>query len=149
MVTTPLLAILLAASPAPPPAGDCDDPLPIDPAVVTKEMKLEGFGGGDQSGPACHLRWKGGSEPGLMIYGPTAMADMGRKFTSPKQAADQYAGESPKGAEPVPGVPNAYMVFDPKIPNRRLFVAYKNKVYMIVSQDQVPLATLAKALIKQ
>jgi len=51
--------------------------------------------------------------------------------------------------EPVPGVPNAYMVFDPKIPNRRLFVAYKKKVYMIVSQDQIPLTTLAKAVIKQ
>jgi hypothetical protein len=64
-------------------------------------------------------------------------------------APPQYAGESPEGVEPVPGVPNAYMVFDPKIPNRRLFVAYKKKVYMIVSQDQIPLATLAKAVIKQ
>lgn len=148
MMTTLLLAIVLAASPAPP-AGDCDDPLPIDPAVVTKEMKLEAFGGGSQLGPACHLRWKGGSQPALMIYGPTAMADMGRKFTSTKQAADQYAGESPKGVEPVPGVPNGYMVFDPKIPNRRLFVASQKKVYMIVSQDQIPLAILAKAVIQQ
>jgi hypothetical protein len=54
MMTTLLLAILLAASPAPA-AGDCDDPLPIDPAVVTKEMKLDAFGGGDQSGPDVHV----------------------------------------------------------------------------------------------
>jgi hypothetical protein len=148
MMATLLLAILLAASPAPP-AGDCDDPLPIDPAVVTKEMSLKAFGGADQLGPACHLRWEGGSEPGLMVYGPTAMADVGRKFTSAKQAADQYGGESPKGVEPVPGVPNGYMVFDPKTPNRRLFVEYKKKVYMIVSQDQIPLPILAKAVIRQ
>ena len=148
MMTTLLLATFLAASPAPR-AGDCDDPLPIDPAVVTTEMKLEAFGGGNQLGPACHLRWKGGSHPGLMIYGPTAMADMGRKFMSTKQAADQYGGESPKGVEPVPGVPNGYMVFDPKIPNRRLFVEYKKKVYMMVSQDRIPLAILAKAVIQQ
>ncbi len=128
-MATLLLAILLAASPAPP-AGDCDDPLPIDPAVVTTEMSLKAFGGADQLGPACHLR-------------------LGRKFTSAKQAADQYGGESPKGVEPVPGVPNGYMVFDPKTPNRRLFVEYKKKVYMIVSQDQVPLAILAKAVIQQ
>jgi hypothetical protein len=31
-------------------------------------------------------------------------------------------------------------VFDPNTPNRRVFVEYKGKVYMIVSQDQVPLA---------
>jgi len=148
MMTTLLLATLLAASPAPP-AGDCDDPLPIDPAVVTKEMNLKAFGGGDQMGPACHLRWEGGAHPGIMIYGPTAMADVGRNFTSTKQAADQYGGESPRGVEPVPGVPDGYMVFDPKTPNRRLFVEYKKKVYMIVSQDEIPLAILAKAVIHQ
>ncbi len=47
----------------------------------------------------------------------------------------------------MPGVPNGYMVFDPKTPNRRLFVEYKKKVYMIVSQDLIPLPILAKAVI--
>jgi hypothetical protein len=148
--TYPMLALLimsgLAVTPAPA-LGRCDDPLPIDPAVVTQEMKLKAFGGADQMGPACHLRWEGGSSPTLMIYGPTPMAELGRTFSSAKQAADQYAGESPKGAEPLPGVKGAYMVFDPKTPNRRVFVEYKGKVYMIVSQDRVPLAVLAKAVI--
>jgi hypothetical protein len=143
-----LFTIRLAASSSPAP-GQCDDPLPIDPAVVTREMKLEAFGGGDQAGPACHLRWKGGSEPTLMVYGPTALADLGREFTSPKQAADQYAGESPKGVEPLPGVPSGYMVFDPTTPNRRVFLAYRKKVYMIVSQDRVPVAILAKAVLRK
>jgi hypothetical protein len=143
-----LLASRLAASPLPARAP-CDDPLPIDPAVVTREMKLQAFDGGDQAGPACHLGWKGGSEPTLMIYGPTALADLGREFASPKQAADQYAGESPKGVEPLPGVLNGYMVFDPKTPNRRVFVAQRKKVYMIVSQDHVPLAVLAKAVLRE
>ncbi|HZN98375.1 MAG TPA: hypothetical protein VFB61_11635, partial [Gemmatimonadales bacterium] len=92
--------------------GQCADPLPIDPAVVTQEMKLKEFSGEDQAGPACHLRWEGGSGPVLMVYGPTPMAELGRTFSSTKQAADQYAGESPKGVEPVPGVKGAYMVFD-------------------------------------
>jgi hypothetical protein len=147
----PVLALLiasgLAATPAPGP-GQCDDPLPIDPAIVTQEMKLKIFGGADQMGPVCHLRWEGGSSPTLMIYGPTPIAELGRTFGSTKQAADQYAGESPKGVEPLPGVKGAYMVFDPKIPNRRVFVEYKGKVYMIVSQDQVPLPVLAKAAIQ-
>jgi hypothetical protein len=145
----PGLALLitsgLAVTPAPGMA-QCDDPLPIDPAVVTAEMKLKGFGGADQTGPVCHLRWEGGSSPSLMIYGPTPMADLGRTFSSTKQAADQYAGESPKGVEPLPGVKGGYMVFDPKTPNRRVFVEYKGKVYMVVSQDEVPLAVLAKAV---
>jgi hypothetical protein len=55
-------------------------------------------------------------EPSLMIYGPTPMAELGRTSSSKKQAADEYAGESPKGVEPVPGVRGAYMVFDPKTP---------------------------------
>ena len=53
-----------------------------------------------------------------------------------------------EGVEPLPGVKGAYMVFDPKTPNRRVFVKYKGKVYMIVSQDQVPLAVLAKAVVQ-
>ena len=127
--------------------GQCADPLPIDPAVVTQEMKLKGFSGGDQAGPACHLRWEGGSAPALMLYGPTPMAELGQTFGSTRQAADQYAGESPKGVEPVPGVKGAYMVFDPATPNRRVFVEYRKKVYMIVSQDQVPVSVLARAIL--
>jgi hypothetical protein len=141
-----LITSRLALNPAPA-VGQCDDPLPIDPAVVTQEMKLKAFGGADQMGPACHLRWEGGSSPTLMIYGPTPMAELGQTFSSAKQGSDEYAGESPKGVEPLPGVKGAYMVFDPKIPNRRVFVEYKGKVYMIVSQDRVPLAVLAKAVI--
>jgi hypothetical protein len=129
--------------------GQCDDPLPIDPAVVTQEMKLKEFTGAGQAGPACHLAWEGGSNPTLMIYGPTALAELGRTFTSPKQAAEQYAAESPKSVEPLPGVPGGYMVFDPRTPNRRVFVAYRKKVYMIVSQDRVPLAVLGKAVIQR
>ena len=129
--------------------GQCDDPLPIDPAVVTREMKLNAFGGADQAGPACHLRWEGGSGPTLMIYGPTPMAELGRTFTSTRQAADEYAGESPKGVERVPGVDGAYMVFDPATPNRRVFVKHGGKVYMIVSQDNVPVAVLAKAIVQE
>ena len=147
----PVLALLiasgLAVTPAPGP-GQCDDPLPIDPAIVTQEMKLKAFGGTDQMGPVCHLRWEGGSSPSLMIYGPTPMADLGRTFSSTNQAADEYAGESPTGVEPLPGVKGAYMVFDPKTPNRRVFVEYKGKVYMIVSQDLLPVAVLAKAVIR-
>lgn len=147
----PILALLiagkLAATPAPDP-GQCDDPLPIDPAIVTQEMKLKNFAGADQVGPVCHLRWEGGTSPTLMIYGPTPMAELGRTFSSTKQAADEYAGESPKGVEPLPGIKGAYMVFDPKTPNRRVFVKHKGKVYMIVSQDRVPLAVLAKAVIE-
>jgi hypothetical protein len=147
LVPALLIASGLAVTPAPG-LGQCDDPLPIDPAIVTQEMKLKAFGGADQMGPVCHLRWEGGSSPALMIYGPTPMADLGRTFSSTKQAADEYAGESPKGVEPLPGVKGAYMVFDPKTPNRRVFVEYKDKVYMIVSQDQVPLPVLAKAVIQ-
>jgi hypothetical protein len=129
--------------------AQCDDPLPIDPGMVTQEMKLKTFSGADQAGPACHLRWEGGSSPNLMVYGPTPMAELGRTFSSTKQAADEYAGEAPKGVEPVPGVKGAYMVFDPATPNRRVFVMFKGKVYMIVSQDRVPLAVLAKAIVQQ
>lgn len=143
-----LLALGLLTAPAGPGPRPCDDPLPIDPAVVTQELKLKSFGGSDQMGPVCHVRWEGGSSPSLLIYGPKAMAGLGHTFSSPKQAADQYAGESPEGVEPVPGVKGAYMVFDPKTPNRRVFVEHQGEVYMIVSQDQVPLAALAKAIVQ-
>jgi hypothetical protein len=149
LFTQSLLTLLLGSGLMLVPArrqGQCDDPLPIDPAVVTRAMKLESFGGASQMGPACHLRWEGGSSPTLMIYGPTPMAELGRTFSSSRQAADQYAGESPKGVEPLPGVKGAYMVFDPSTPNRRVFVEYRKAVYMIVSQDRVPLAVLAEAI---
>ena len=142
-----LMASRLAATPTPGP-GQCDDPLPIDPGIVTQEMKLKTFARADQMGPACHLSWEGGSSPTIMIYGPTPMANLGRTFSSTRQAADEYAGESPKGVEPLPGVKGAYMVFDPKTPNRRVFVLFKGKVYMIVSQDRVPLTVLAKAVLQ-
>jgi hypothetical protein len=70
---------------------------------------------------------------------------MGQKSASAKQAAERYRAESPKGVEPVPGLQSAYMVFDPKTPNRRVFVERSGKVYMIISSDAVPLAVLAKA----
>lgn len=129
--------------------GQCDDPLPIDPAVVTGELNLKSFSGARQMGPVCHLSWEGGSGPTLMIYGPTPMAELGKTFSSTKQAADEYAGESPKGVEPVPGVKGGYMVFDPATPNRRVFVEHGGKVYMIVSQDRVPVAVLAKAIVQE
>ena len=145
--TVPSLLIASSFAFAPPPGlTRCDDPLPIDPAIVTREMKLKVFSGADQAGPACHLSWQGGSSPAIMVYGPTPMAELGRTFTSTREAADQYAGESPTGVEPVPGVKGAYMVFDPSTPNRRVFVEYRKKVYMIVSQDQVPIAVLAKSI---
>lgn len=143
-----LVTTRLAAAPIPGP-GQCDDPLPIDPGIVTQEMKLKGFARADQMGPACHLSWDGGSSPTIMIYGPTPMADLGRRFSSTKQAADEYAGESPKGVEPLSGVKGAYMVFDPTTPNRRVFVTFRGKVYMIVSQDKVPLGVLAKAVVQR
>jgi|SRR5215208_5837607 len=139
-----LIAGRLAANP---PLGQCEDPLPIDPAVVTQEMKLKGFGKADQIGPACHLSWEGGSSPSLMIYGPTPMADLGHSFSSTREAADEYAGESPKGVESLPGVKGAYMVFDPTTPNR-VFVMFRGKVYMIVSQDRVPLPVLSKSVLQ-
>jgi hypothetical protein len=49
----------------------------------------------------------------------------------------------------VPGLANAYMVFDPKIPNRRIFIEYKKKVYMIVSGEKIPLATIVKSVLQQ
>ena len=147
--TVPFLLVASGLAFSPPPShAQCDDPLPIDPAVVTQEMKLKGFSGSDQAGPACHLSWEGGSSPAFMVYGPTPMAELGQTFKSTREAADQYAGESPKGVEPVPGVKGAYMVFDPSTPNRRVFVEYGKKVYMIVSQDQVPLTVLAGAILQ-
>jgi hypothetical protein len=51
--THPMLTLLiptgLAVTPAPG-VGQCDDPLPIDPAVVIRETQLKAFGGADQVG---------------------------------------------------------------------------------------------------
>jgi hypothetical protein len=141
-LTGMLLITLASATTA---SAQCKDPLPIDPDVVTKQMKLKGFGGATQAGPVCMLQWDGGAKS-ILIYGPTALAGMGRKFTSAQAAAAEYKGESPKGVEPVPGAAGAYMVFDPKTPNRRVFVEYQKRVYMIVSQDQVSLEALAQSI---
>jgi hypothetical protein len=133
-------------------AGQCEDPLPVNPEVITKEMGLKAFSGADQFGPGCGLNWeaRNGQSPALLIYGPKSMAKLGQKFSSTtKEAADQYGGESPKGVEPVPGLANAYMVFDPKTPNRRIFIEYKKKVYMIVSGEKIPLATIVKSVLQQ
>jgi len=130
-------------------AAACADPLPIDPAVVTRELGLKSFSGASQAGPVCHLSWQAqaGAGPNLLVYGPTWLEKLGYKFSSARQAAERYRRESPTGVESVPGLANAYMVFDPKTPNRRVFVEYRKKVYMIVSADTVPLAALAKAVI--
>lgn len=147
MVCRRAALIMFLALAAPVPAfTQCKDPAPIDPDVVTKAMKLKGFNGAMQAGPVCQLSWQGSGAPNVMVYGPTALAGMGLKFTSAKGAAEQYKGESPKGVEPLPGGIAGYMVFDPKTPNRRLFVEYQSKVYMIVSQDQVPVDVLAQAV---
>jgi hypothetical protein len=133
-------------------AGQCEDPLPVNPEVITKEMGLKAFTGADQFGPVCGLDWeaRSGQGPALMIYGPKSMAKLGQKFSSTtKEAADQYGVESPKGVERVPGLANAYMVFDPKTPNRRIFIEYKKKVYMIVSGEKIPLATIVKSVLQQ
>jgi hypothetical protein len=143
--TVAWLSVLLSVEPAR--GAECKDPLPIDPAVVTKEMQLEKFTGANQAGPVCHLSWQGGSGPSLLIYGPTGLASLGQKFASPREAADRYKGESPTGVEALPGVAGGYMVFDPKTPNRRLFVQVGGKVYMIVSQEQIPLEVLSKAVL--
>lgn len=71
----PVLALLIASGLAVTPApglGQCDDPLPIDPAIVTQEMKLKAFAGADQMGPVCHLRWEAGVEPGPYDLRPHA-----------------------------------------------------------------------------
>ena len=61
-----LLVTVLAAS-RPPQARVCDDPLPIDPQVVTKEVNLKAFRGAKPVGPACYLSWEGDSHPGIII----------------------------------------------------------------------------------
>jgi hypothetical protein len=36
-------------------AGQCEDPLPVNPEVITKEMGLKAFTGANQYGPVCHV----------------------------------------------------------------------------------------------
>ncbi len=127
-------------------AGQCKDPLPLNPDIITKELGLKAFSGANQFGPVCHLNWDGGQS--LLIYGPTSLAGLGQDFSSAREAAQRYQGESPKGVEPVPGMANTYMVFDPKTPNRRIFVEHQKRVYMINSDDRIPVATIAKAVIR-
>jgi hypothetical protein len=132
------------------PAGgqtQCDDPVPIDIRLVTQELALKPFTGANQRNLVCHLTWEGESTSILMIFGPTWVAEEGHTFSSTKQAAAQYASESPNGAEPLPGVTGAYMVFNPATSTRRVFVEYGEVVYMIVSQDRVPVAVLAEAIL--
>ena len=126
---------------------DCDDSVPIDIRVVTEGARFRPFTGASQTGSACSLSWEGEPTPPLLIYGPTWVAEFGHTFSSTKQAAAQYTAESPKGVEPVPGARGAYMVFDPATQTRRVFVQYAGKVYMIVSNDRVPLAVLAQGIL--
>ena len=146
-----LLNVFLAGGVAMVPAAgqttECDDPVPIDIRLITQELALKPFLGANQKGPACNLSWEGESTPILMIFGPTWVAEYGHTFSSTKQAAAQYAAESPKGAESLPGVIGAYMVSDPATSTRRVFVEYGEKVYMIVSHDRVPVAVLAAAIL--
>jgi hypothetical protein len=141
-----LLVSPVASAPAPG-MTECDDPVPIDTRVVTREMALESFVAAHQAGSVCYVWWDGGSSPILQIFGPTWAAESGYIFSSTKQAAAQYAAEAPNGAEPLPGASGAYMVFDPASRTRRVFVEYGSKVYMIVSRDQVPVAVLAQAIL--
>jgi hypothetical protein len=126
---------------------DCDDSVPIDIRVVTAGARFRPFTGASQTGSACSLSWEGEPTPPLLIYGPTWVAEFGHTFSSTKQAAAQYAAESPEGVESLPGARGAYMVFDPATLTRRVFVEYGGKVYMIVSNDRVPLAVLAEGIL--
>ena len=145
-----LLNLLIAGSVAiAAPAGttECDDPLPIDTRVVTREMGLESFVAAHQVGSVCYIWWDGGSSPILEIFGPTWGAELDHNFSSTRDAAAHYAAESPQGAEPLPDAAGAYMVFNPETRTRRVFLEYGGQVYMIVSPEQVPVAVLAKAIL--
>ncbi|HET6947547.1 MAG TPA: hypothetical protein VFJ45_07025 [bacterium] len=44
---------------------------------------------------------------------------------------------------------DVYTVFDPKTANRRVFVPYRGKVYMLnITAEKFPLAVLVKALLR-
>lgn len=114
-------------------------------------MGWQSYSGAQQFGPVCSAQWrtKSGESVSLLIYGPTSLQSLGVKGSSPKDAADRYRGESPKGVESVPGVKDVYTVFDPKTANRRVFVPYRGKVYMLnITAEKFPLAVLVKALLR-
>jgi len=126
---------------------DCDDPVPIDVRVITEGTRFRPFTGASGKYSVCYLGWEGEPMPPLVIFGPTWVAESGHTFSSPRQAAAQYAEESSKGVERLPGARGAYMVFDPATQTRRVFVEYGGMVYMIVSNDRVPLAVLAEGIL--
>jgi hypothetical protein len=131
--------------------GGCSDPLPIDPQAVVTAMGWKNYRGGQQAGPVCSLQWetKSGETVTVLMYGPTALQTLGVPAASTKAAADRYKGEGPKGVEAVPGAPDVYTVFDPKGPNRRVFVAYRSRVYMInITGEVLSVAALVKALLR-
>lgn len=144
-------AAAAAALPAGAAPGGCRDPLPIDPQAITAAMGWQSFQGASQFGPVCSASWetKSGETVSLLIYGPSSLQSMGIPAGSPKAAADRYRGESPKGVEAVPGARDVYTVFDPKTVNRRVFVRYRGKVYMLnISGEKITLAALVKALLR-
>lgn len=140
--------VALPAGAAP---GGCRDPLPLDPRALAAAMGWQSFQGASQFGPVCSASWetKSGETVSLLIYGPTSLQSMGIPSGSPKAAADRYQGESPKGVEAVPGAEDVYTVFDPKTANRRVFVRYRGKVYMLnLTGEKITLAALVKALLR-
>ncbi len=131
-------------------ARDCDDPLPLDPAIVTQRMGFRSFEGPSQAGPMCALTWKdrSGASVSVLVYGPKALASLGGEARSAKDLAKKYAPESPRGAEPIPRVKNGFTVFDPKTRNRRILVEHGGKPYLInVTAEAIPLDKLAAALV--
>ena len=126
---------------------ECDDPVPMDIRVITKGTAFRAFTGANGKNSVCYLSWEGEPTPPLIIFGPTWVAESGHTFSSPRQAAEQYAEESSKGVEPLPGARGVYMVFDPATRTRRVFVEFGGMVYMIVSNDRVPLAVLAEGIL--
>lgn len=143
------LVFLVAGAAAAPPGG-CDDPLPLDPAIVTKQMSFKSFERAMQAGPVCAVSWKdqGGRSVSVLVYGPKALSSMAGDAKSAKDLAKKYAGESPKGAEPIPGVRNGFTVFDPQTRNRRVIVEHGKKPYLInVTGEVIPLDKLKPSLL--
>ena len=131
-------------------AGGCDEPLPLDPAIVTKQMGFRSFDGPRQAGPMCALTWtdKSGASVSVLVYGPKALASLAGEAKSAKDLAKKYAAESPKGAEPIGGVKNGFTVFDPKTRNRRILVEHRGRPYLInVTGEAIPLDKIAAALV--
>lgn len=132
-------------------AESCDDPLPLDPAVVTSRMGFRSFDGPRQAGPVCALTWtdKSGASVSVLVYGPKALASLVGGAKSAKDLAKKYAPESPKGAEPIAGVKNGFTVFDPKTRNRRVLVEHGGRPYLInVTGEKIPLDALAAAVLR-